>query len=113
MARSGHIFPAAPASTPIMILLLFPGANLILLIHHWFLRPVRSQRPVLLGLRAHSCSLFPFEEQAPLGHRQPEGDEKSQAYSPQIDGIEVEVVHSCLSEFIRHQCSLKVARDIL
>ncbi|KAF3848039.1 hypothetical protein F7725_021067 [Dissostichus mawsoni] len=82
MACSGHIFPAVPSSAAIKLHLLFPGADL-LLIHHRFLRPVCSQRPGLMGTGAHSCILFPFEEQTPLGHGQPEGDEESHAYSPQ------------------------------
>ena len=93
-ACSCHILPAAPASAAIMLHLLCPRARFIL-IHHWLLRPIRSQRLLLLGLRAHSCSLLPFEEQAPLGHGQPEGDKKSHANNPQSDSIDVEVVHSC------------------
>ena len=63
------------------------------LIHHRLLRPSGPPRPLLLGLQARSLSAF--EEQAPLGHGQPEGDEKSHAYNPQGDSIDVEVVHSC------------------
>lgn len=94
MACSGHIFPAAAARAAIMLHFLFPWASSIL-IHPWFLRPMCSQCPLLLGLPVHSCSLFPFEEHAPLGHGQPERDEKSHAHNPQSDSIDVEVVHSC------------------
>lgn len=94
MARGGHVFPAAPASAAIMLHLLSLRASFGL-IHHRLLRPSRSRRPLLLGLQAHSCSLSAFEEQAPLGHGQPEGDEKSHTYYPQGDSIDVEVVHSC------------------
>lgn len=90
MNRSGHIFPAAPTTVDIMLHLLTPCASSIL-IHHWLLRPVRF----LLGLQMHSCILLHFEEHAPLGHGQPEGDEKSHADNPQSDGVDVEVIHSC------------------
>lgn len=92
-ACSGYIFSGAPASAPIMLNLLYPRANSIR-IPHWFLGVVCPQRPLPLSLQAHSCSLFPFEEQAPLRHGQPEGDKESHAHNPKCDGIDVEVVHS-------------------
>lgn len=94
MDRSAHIFPPAPTTADIMLYLLFPCASSIL-IHHRFLRSVRSQWPSLLGLQMHSCILLPFEEHAPLGHGQPEGDEKSHADNPQSDSVDVEVIKSC------------------
>lgn len=77
-----------------MLHLLFLCASSIL-IHHWFLRPVHSQWPSLLGLQMHSCILLPFEEHASLGHWQPEGDEKSHADNPQSDSVDVEIIDSC------------------
>lgn len=99
MARSDHTVPAAPVSTATVLHLLFPRGSIVLA-HHRLLRPVWSQWPLFLGLRAHSCNLFVFEEQAPLGHGQPEGGEKSHAYDPQTDSIDVEEVYSCGVEVI-------------
>lgn len=93
-ACSGHIFPAAPTSAATLLRALFHCTKVVLL-HHWFFRPVGSQCSLLLGLQTPSLSAAPFEEHAPLGHGQPEGDKKSNAHNPQSDGIDVEVVQSC------------------
>lgn len=89
--RSGNVPPGAPAGTATVLRVGFPRASLVLLL----LGPVPPRSSVLLGRRAQSCCLLPFEEQTPLGHRQPEGDEESHALNPQGDGVEVEVVYSC------------------
>lgn len=94
MGRSDHIFPPAPTTADIMLHFFCPCGSSIH-IHHWFLRPVCSQWPSLLGLQMHSCILPPFEEHASLGHWQPEGDEKRHADNPQSDSVDVEIINSC------------------